>query len=346
MTHAPKVAIVILNWNGVHDTVQCLESVSQIDYPNYEIVLVDNGSTDNSVATVRGRFPLATVIENGRNLGFAEGNNRGIRYGLKSRAEFVLLLNNDTTVGRSMLREFIEATRTYPNAGVFSAKIYFFHDPQRLHYAGADWSPELAGFVFRGMYEIDDGERWQRIRPTDLASGCALLARASVFREVGLLDPRFFLIWEEADWCCRARAAGYNCVFVPRARVWHKISRSFADGRKGVHATYYFWRNRLLWIERNLGWRQGIAAFYRVIGPQLMAHIDLLRAGNTNFRQRLMARTALYAVMHYFLRRFGPAPSWMVRAAARSARNTGPEREIRSRRVMELLKRHREKLTA
>jgi GT2 family glycosyltransferase len=342
----PKVAVIVLNWNGREDTLRCLESLQAVEYPNWEVLVVDNGSEDGSLDAIRERHPEAMVIEAGRNLGFAGGNNLGIEAALRRGAEFVLVLNNDTTVAPDLLRAFVRAAREHPDAGVFAAKIYFLKDPQRLWYAGARWNSMSAAFEHVGQGVLDTGADFEQVRDTDYACGCAMLLRAPAVQAVGMLDERFFLLFEETDWCFRAREAGFRCLFVPGAKVWHRVSSSFGGGRSILYE-YFLFRNRLLWAERHLSlrWRMAVwASTLGVLCPPLrvVGAVWQFLYGRCGPRQaywegrarakewldglrepggRMVRRARWRALKDYLTRRFGDCPAW-VRAAADRARPT------------------------
>lgn len=248
----PAIQIILLNWNGRDDTLACLESLRQLDYPAYHVILADNGSSDGSVAAIREAFPEVEIIENGANLGFAEGNNRGIARALESNAEFILLLNNDTVVDPGMLTALVQAAERMPRGGVYGPKIYFFDEPNKLWYAGGYWDARTLSFGEHGAGEEDRGQ-FDTLAETDWVIGCAMFVRAEVFRAVGMLEPSYFLNNEEIDFCSRVRRAGHPCVYVPHARMWHKISVSFG-GEHSPMKEYFSARNRLLWAQRNATW--------------------------------------------------------------------------------------------
>jgi GT2 family glycosyltransferase len=344
---APRVVVIVLNWNGREDTLGCLESLQAVDYPNWEVLVVDNGSEDGSVEAIHRSYPGITVLETGKNLGFAGGNNRGIEVALTRAAEFILLLNNDTTVAPDLLCAFVRAAETHPDAGVFGAKIYFFSDPQRLWYAGARWNSLSWSFDHVGQGVLDDGAEFEQVRDTDYACGCAMFFRAAAARAVGVLDERFFILWEEVDWCFRARKAGSRCLFVPEAKVWHRISTTFGGGRSIVYE-YFDLRNRLLWAERNLTLRRRTGIWANTLGllcpllPGIGGVLWQLLRGRwgvkraywesrawakewlTERRQpsaRMVKKVRWRAMYDYLVRRFGNCPA-SVRAAAGRARHS------------------------
>jgi hypothetical protein len=338
---APKVVVVVLNWNGRTDTLICLDSLTTIDYPNWAVIVVDNGSEDGSVDAVRKAHPEVTVIESAENLGFSGGNNLGIDAALRRAADFILLLNNDTTVAPDLLSAFAQVAQDHPDAGALSGKIYFLSDPQRLWYAGTRWNPAAAAFEHLGQGVIDNGGSFEQVRETDYACGCAMFLRASTVRAIGPLDERFFLLFEETDWSFRAKRAGFRCLFVPRARLWHRVSASL--GGRGVPLFEYFYtRNRLLWAEMHLRPGRRMAVWLNTLGTisplgrfadlvgQLLtgrcrarqAYWELVttarewRKGRRDPGTRLIKRARLQGIRDYRARRFGNCPSW-IRAAGR-----------------------------
>lgn len=245
----PRIVVIILNWNGLDDTLECLHSVMRIDYPSYDIYVADNGSTDGSIPGIRAQFPALKLIENGANLGFAEGNNRAIQQAIDTDAEFVLLLNNDTVIDSNLLSAFVRAAEMFPDGGVFGPKIYHYGEKEKIWYAGGYWDASTLSFEEKGAGCRDEGQ-FDQLAETEWVIGCAMFIRADVFRKIGLLEAKFFLNSEEIDFCSRAQRAGFSCVFVPDAQVWHKISVSFG-GEHSPMKEYFSARNRLLWAKRN-----------------------------------------------------------------------------------------------
>jgi len=229
-------------------------------------------------------------------LGFAEGNNVGLREGLKSDADLFLLLNNDTIVAPNFLEEFNKAAKEHPEVGAFGAKIYFYDEPATIWYAGGSVDPRTGR-----CYHIGCGAPTghNEKTKTDYICGCALAVRREVLEKVGLLDPDFFLIWEEIDWCYRMRKMGYQCLFVPTAKVWHKVSASFEEGNRGPMWQYFYFRNRLLFHKRHGSIKKGLS-------PRELT--DLIKTSflpRTAKGARNRSRAALRGVWDFFMGKFG-----------------------------------------
>jgi GT2 family glycosyltransferase len=335
----PKIAVVILNWNGKDDSLECLDSVHKIDYPYFEVIVVDNGSTDDSVQAFRQIYPNLTLLETGANLGYAGGNNVGIRWALEHGFDSILLLNNDTIVDSGILKAFAEAEQRFPTAGVFGAKIYFYSDRNRLWHAGGKWLPETMKFTHVGMGEQDSPE-YSQVQAYDYVTGCALYATANVFREIGTLNEKFFLTYEETDWCYRARKQGYSCLFIPEAKLWHKISVSFGGSHSPIF-NYFMTRNKLLWASKHLPWRSFIFLQIKMIKSLSKAVIPkfVLNHGHQPFLKTLLwgfhtwlgnlrrnlndpsNKAKLYGLRDFYLTRFGDCPP-QVRSLARISIST------------------------
>ena len=310
LINTPKIAVIILNWNGKYDTCECIESVQKLDYQRYKIIVVDNGSEDDSVQYLKQKYPDILIVENGANLGYAEGNNRAIEYAIEQNFDYILLLNNDAVVDQQILNSFINVSKAHPNAGIFGAKIYYLNEPQKIWFAGGKILPDLIT-AHEGLGEIDDGVSWEEVRPIDYACGCALFFKSDVVRKIGLLESKFFLMWEETDFCCRARRAGFECLFVPKALVWHKISASFKGGDEGYLQKYFMVRNRLLWIERNTSFNQRSTFYKQAFLPDLNQYIRGYLSPRSDSKRRIKSQVYLVAVRDYILRRFGDCPSWI-----------------------------------
>ncbi len=245
-----SVFIIILNWNGWQDTVECIESCRQLVYPDFSILIVDNGSSDGSEAILRNRFHDLELLQTGSNLGFAEGNNVGIRHALRQGAEYIWLLNNDTVVEPGTLSELVSAMDENRMAGMAGSKIRYFDEPERLWYAGASLDERTPyRCSHRGLNEVDHGQ-YDTIAETGYITGCSLLARRETIEGIGLLDEAMFLYFEDTDWCARARRSGWKMLYAPASVVYHKASASLG-GMESPRMRYYLARNLLYFIRKN-----------------------------------------------------------------------------------------------
>lgn len=259
---APLVYVVTLNWNRRDETLECLASFSQLTYPHYRILVVDNGSTDDSVPAIASRFPDVEQIVNGRNLGFAAGANVAIRYALAHGAEFVFLVNNDTFIAPDAL-DFLAAASLASDVGLVAPKIYYAGDPQRIWSVGGwrNWlTMEITG-CRRGQLDTGLGDDPFEV---DFVTGCGMMIRRKCLEEVGLFDERFFMYYEDLDYCLRVRSSGYRALVVPRARLWHRVATS-SGGSNSPMERYYMARGSVLFFRKYVhGWRWLIVAPYRL----------------------------------------------------------------------------------
>jgi GT2 family glycosyltransferase len=236
---------VVLNWNGGEDTLAALESLRGVD-----TVCVDNGSADGSADAVASRFPQVELIRTGVNLGFAGGNNVGIRRALERGADWVLLLNNDAVADAGLPAALEAAARARPDAGVLACKVFFTDPPDRLMYAGGTVNLAL-GYSGRqdGFGDLDDG-RFDALRDVERATGAAMAVSGAAIEEVGLLDESLFAYVEDTEWSVRIRRAGFAVVFVPDAKAWHVGSAS-TGGLSSPTSLYYDTRNAIAVAERH-----------------------------------------------------------------------------------------------
>ena len=243
-----KVYVIVLNWNGKDDTLNCLQSLRSTNYDNYKVVLVDNGSEDDSVKAVREKFPEVEVVETGKNLGFAGGNNVGIEYAIKAGADYVFLINNDTTVHPDYLKELVDVAESDAKIGAVGSKIMYYSEPERIWFVGGkiNWLKNKGEHI--GLDEIDKGQ-FDEIREVDYLTGCALLVKGEVVEKVGVLEDDYFLYYEDADYSLRIQNAGYKTVYAPKSKIFHKVSRSTKPGSSSY--VYYHVRNGLVNARRN-----------------------------------------------------------------------------------------------
>jgi GT2 family glycosyltransferase len=245
MSCVPSVFIIILNFNGGTDLEACLESVCQLDYQNCEVVLVDNGSTDGSYEKAKDNFPGFFFLNNNRNLGFSAGNNVGIRFSLKKGAKYILLLNNDTLVSCDFLTKLVSSFSGQPQAGIASPVI--FDRAERLWFSGGkiDWLRMRTKHLIK--------EKSLKSYESEFITGCAMLIKKEVFKKIGLLDERFFLYYEDADFSLRSKRAGFRNIIVPTARIKHlEKSEKLRENK-----VYWLVLSGLIFFQKNspLLWR-------------------------------------------------------------------------------------------
>jgi GT2 family glycosyltransferase len=244
----PRVAIVIVIWNGRDDTIECLESWKADTYPNRQIIVVDNGSSDDSVAVIRERFPDVVVLQTGKNLGFTGGNNVGIRYAVENGADYVYLINNDTTVEPQHLEKLVETAEANPEAGLVAPVIHDFDAPRAIWFAGS------AMDLKRGAAWHDNQRQPERdVAPYDVpwVTGCAMLVRADLMRKLEGFDDRYYLSWEDVDLSLRIRKEGRRLLVAPASRIYHKGGQS-GKNLDGIYG-YYAVRNSLLLASKHSG---------------------------------------------------------------------------------------------
>ncbi len=247
---APKVWAITLNWNGKEDTLACLASLQDLDYPNYEIVVVDNGSSDGSVAAIREAFPDVSIVENVDNLGYADGFNAGLQFAYDHGGDYFLILNNDTVVDPRALTELVGVAEQDETIGFVSGKVYWYDKPGTLQTAGRYNDPMILAGGHVGGNEKDRGQ-YENVEDYDFVDDVYLLVRRAVYERVGGYDPNFFLYFEETDWCARVRRAGFRIVYAPKAKIWHKGNIGGASTTLSPERHYFLTRNQVIFVARN-----------------------------------------------------------------------------------------------
>ena len=256
-----SLVAVVVSWNGRDDTLDALESLRGID-----TVVVDNGSVDGSADAIAERFPEVELIRAGVNLGFAGGNNAGIRRALDRGADWVLLVNNDATVEPGIVEALAAAAGSRPDAGVLACKV-LFADSDRLWYAGAGFNSYLGRSRHEGFGKPDEPGT---LRDTVRATGAGMAVSRAALEKAGLLDEELFLYAEDLEWCLRIKAAGFAVVYVPDARVRHKVTAA-SGGAGSPTASYYEARNVLAVVERHRPLPRGLTGARRalVVAPRV-----------------------------------------------------------------------------
>jgi GT2 family glycosyltransferase len=256
----PLVSIITVNYNQPAVTAELLRSLALLNYPNWEMIVVDNASPEHSSAHLKKEFPFITHISTPANLGFAGGNNAGLQF---AKGEYVFFINNDTEVTPLLICHLVQYLQQHPQCGMACPKIKYHWKPDIIQYAGAVGLHPLTSRSYDiGYLQKDDGT-YNDTRPTDLPNGAAMLLPMQLIQQVGPMSEMYFLYYEELDWAARIKAAGYQVHYVGTAAIYHK--ESVSTGKNSVLKTFYLFRNRLLYIRRNYkNWRYWVAATFFV----------------------------------------------------------------------------------
>jgi GT2 family glycosyltransferase len=247
----PRVCIIILNWNSFDVTLDCLASLRKIDYRNFEVIVVDNGSVDSSADRLAESAPEARLIRNAANLGFTGGNNVGIRDALERDPRYLLLLNNDTIVAPDFLSQMVQVAESDRRIGILNPKIYYHEPPNRLWHAGGIHKPWYSEAKALGCRKIDNGD-YDEVREVSFVTGCALLIKTEIVKQIGFLDEMYFLGWEDVDWTMRVMQAGYKAYYVPQSRIWHLESYDTKKNGGKQLRDYYGIRNSILFARKHM----------------------------------------------------------------------------------------------
>ena len=221
----PSVTVIVLNWNGKDLTIDCLESLQRVNYLNFNILVVDNGSTDGSVELLKEKFPEVSILVLEKNLGYAGGNNRGFDSLKHDQPEYVIFLNNDTIVDENFIEPLVKQLLTHKKASQTVPKIYYENDPKLIWYAGGIVNLWTGSIYHLGIRQYD-GLAYSKTHKTKYATGCCFCMRYEEFKEFGGFDEAFPMYSEDVDLSLWIRAAGKQVWFVPNSKIWHKVSAS------------------------------------------------------------------------------------------------------------------------
>lgn len=270
-----KVAIVVLSFNSRKYIAKCINSLQKLKTSaQTEIIIVDSDSSDNSAKFLREKFSTLTHISSSNNLGYAGGNNLGLRYALDHGADYIWIVNPDVIVAEDSLdlalKEFKDSKIGVVGSKVYFAKGFEFHKDKYsskdlghiIWYAGGHYDWQNVASVHEGINEVDHGQ-FEKRKEVESATGASLLVRAATLRQSGLIDEKYFLYFEENDLCQRIRKIGWKILYVPSSVVWHQVGQ--ATGIGSELADYYTTRNQLLFGLRWAPWRAKLALFRQSI---------------------------------------------------------------------------------
>ena len=292
MKEMPKVSIVLVNYNSSDHTLECINSLMNIDYKNFEIIIVDNASgmlerkklDQISLENVK-------IINSDVNLGFSGGNNLCISE-VMSNSEFILLLNNDTVVEQNFLTELVMAAKSNKNIGIVCPQIFNYYNRSEVSYAGGDIN-YLKGSVY--IVGINDKRKdlYEVPRKISFATGCCMLINSKVFKDVGLLPEEYFLYFEDTDFSVRVIRKGYSIWYQPTAKIYHK--ESVSTKRYSDNYQYYFVRNRFYFIKKN----------YLIVNKFTAYPISLLYVIKKILEKKFTFRNSFYAIRDFLNNNMG-----------------------------------------
>ncbi|MCX6306822.1 MAG: glycosyltransferase family 2 protein [Bacteroidetes bacterium] len=301
----PLVSIISINYDHPEVTCQLLASLRKISYPNIEIIVVDNASPNDDPACIKEQYPEVTLLRSKENLGFAGGNNLGIRL---ATGKYILLLNNDTEVDPGFLEPMVLKLETNPRIGAVSPKIKYYHTPGTLQFSGiTEFNPYTIRNRSLGLGVRDTGQ-FEEDALTSYCHGAAMMIPIKVIKKVGLMAECYFLYYEEHDFGARIRRAGYQMWYVHNSLVYHK--ESVSTGKLSPLKTYYMNRSRLIFLRRNIsGVTFVIAALYQLlIAMPKNALLFLLRGSFDHFRAYRNAVS--WHMTHMFSREIHEQPTF------------------------------------
>jgi GT2 family glycosyltransferase len=254
------IYIILVNYNGYKDTIECVNSLKKINYNNYKIIIVDNASSDDSAKILKQKLNDCEIIKSKKNLGFAGGNNLGIKYALNHNANYIMLLNNDTLVNTDFLGVMFNSFNRDNKIGLVGCKIMYYPKKNIIWYGGGyiDWFKFIG--VHNGMKEVDKGQ-CDNEKEIDFMTGCCMLIKREVFEKVGFLSEDYFMYFEDADFCVKLKNIGYKIWYNPNAIIYHKVGLS-SGGEESPFSIEWSTKNRLLFMSK---YKNNVSSFNFVL---------------------------------------------------------------------------------
>ena len=239
-TDTPLVSVIIVNYNGKKWLNKCLTSISNQSYKNYEIIFVDNASSDDSVEFVKNKFSNVQIVQNNHNGGFAEGNNLGFS---KSKGEYIILLNNDTYVEKDYIKNFVKVFEEFPDTAVAQSKIVLMNEPEKLDIACSFWTP-TAMLYYEGIGTNASKPNYNKPKKMFTVKGASMIFKKELADKVGLFDEKFWAYYEETDFCHRCLVWGYDVMYYPKATCYHAGGKT-AEMFEQEYIQFHNFKNKL-----------------------------------------------------------------------------------------------------
>ena len=250
-----KVVVIILNYNQNQYTINCIESLLNLDYENFQVLLIDNGSTEENYNELKRSAPNDQRIVLHRiypNVGYFGGVNTGLEQGAKLNPQYFLIMNNDTIIDNDAVSEIVKCCKKFNNNAIVSGKVYHYDDPERLQYVGSKLiNSRSLKFQSLGTDEIDEGQ-YENVEERDMMDDIFWLIPANLYNEIGSYSPFFWFNNEQADFALRAKNAGYKLIYTPHAKLWHKGSVSIGGRKKNPALAYWTVQSSLIFRYRHL----------------------------------------------------------------------------------------------
>lgn len=262
-----KVSIILVNYNGYFDTVECIKSLKNIAYDNYEIIIVDNGSTDDYLKLKKTYMQdNVIVINSGSNLGFSGGNNIGIKYAIENKTDYILLLNNDTEVEPDFLNYMVNDCMDSNDNVVVTNKIMYMREKNKIWYGGGKFNSITSRTIAYGINQ-EDCKEYNMPMKVSFASGCCLLIPVGIIESIGLMSEDFFLYCEDTEYCLRIQRAGYEILYEPNSKIYHKVNASTSK-ITGIQ-TYYLVRNKMYIVKKYIKSQYKFIAYFYTLSETL-----------------------------------------------------------------------------
>lgn len=270
------IYIILVNYGGFNDTCECLESIAKSTYRNLKVLIIDNNSPDDSGVRLKEKYPQYEYILSDENLGFAEANNIGYKYALKNGADYILLLNNDTIIDKNMIDELIDKSN---NNVVTVPKMYYYSEKNRIWYGGGEVSKRKGTVYHIGEKKIDC-DKYSKEKEISFATGCCMLIHKDILNEIGLFDKNYFMYCEDFDFSIRLKQSGKNILYVPKAKLWHKVNASTKNNSN--ISKYYLTRNRFYLLKNHKNIFSRNAIVYSYLTRAIIIIKDFVTGKNVN----------------------------------------------------------------
>lgn len=305
MLHAMDLWVIVLNWNGAADTEACVETLRAAAGRSFTVLVVDNGSVDESCERLLARFPDLALLRLPANQGFSGGNNAGIRRALERGATHVLVLNNDTVVPARCIDALAEAVAADPRIGAASPVIFKLPKTEEVWYAGGTFDRAQG----RPAHVLQAPPETAPVSDTYYATGCAMLLSAEALRRVGDFEEDYFALWEDADLSLRIRRAGWRVVLVASARLYHKVGATYQDPVPSLSPRYGYLnaRNHLYWLGRHFAGPERVALTWKAFVSFARRLVHARRLGRSDVGRA--ARATLLGIRDWLFGRMGPFPA-------------------------------------